>query len=71
MTANEAFKVWFDAMKAQQPRETLKALYAEYMRIDKEEKAYNQPVRIETSYRRNGRAFRVAVYADGTTADLD
>jgi hypothetical protein len=27
--------------------------------------------RIETSYRRNGRAFRVAVFEDGTTMDLD
>jgi hypothetical protein len=26
---------------------------------------------IETSYRRNGRAFRVAIFEDGTTMDLD
>ena len=26
---------------------------------------------VETSYRRDGRAFRVAVFEDGTTMDLD
>jgi|LauGreDrversion4_2_1035121.scaffolds.fasta_scaffold1054337_3 hypothetical protein len=27
--------------------------------------------RVETSYRRDGRAFRVAVFANGNTMDLD
>ena len=72
MTAKQAFGVWFDAMKAEQPKETVRALWDAYMVIDREEKGMREkPIRIETSYRRNGRPFSVAVYADGTTADLD
>lgn len=72
ITADQAFRIWHKAVKEGQPKEATDALFAEYMRVDKIEKGNaGQPVRIETSYRRNGRPFRVAVYANGTTADID
>ena len=71
-TADQVFQMWRKAISENQPREVVNALFAESARLLKAEKGNApKPVRIETSYRANGRAFRVAVYANGTTADLD
>lgn len=71
ISASHAFKVWLNAVYAKQPEEITNAMFAEYTELDKAERTNAlSPVKIETHRRANGRAFRVAVYANGTTSDL-
>jgi len=69
--AKQAFKLWFDAVKAGQSQEITNAMFADYTLLDNAERA-NVPsfAKIETHYRSNGRSFRVAVHANGNTSDL-
>ena len=71
-TSDQVFQMWRKAIAENQPREITNALFEESARLLKAEKRnVRTPVKVQTSYRANGRAFRVAVYADGTTADID
>mgnify|MGYP003351976480 CR=1 FL=1 len=63
---HEAFANWLFAKRANVAPEVLSQLWETYRAM-----LAHETVRIDTAYRRNGRVFRVAVYADGTTADLD
>ena len=70
-TAEQVLQLWRKAIAENQPREVTNALFEESARLLKAEKRNARtPVKVQTSYRANGRAFQVAVYADGTTADL-
>jgi hypothetical protein len=71
ISAAQSFKLWLNAVYAKQPEEITNAMFAEYTLLDKAERTnVLSPVKIETQRSANGRAFRVAVYANGTTSDL-
>lgn len=83
MTAQEAKTLWANALVyggVSATSEEGLALQNQYYRLRAAEvRAMPKPsrparptlVRVESSRMRNGRLFRVAIYSDGTTMDLD
>lgn len=74
--AKQAFKLWFDAVKAGQSQEITNAMFAGYALLNDAERANGPSFAaalslLETRYRSNGRSFRVAVHANGNTSDLN
>ena len=70
--AKQAFRIWFDAVKAGQSEAITVALFAEYTALDNAERANARSFsRIETHRGSNGRSFSVAVHANGNTSDLN
>ena len=76
ITAKQANEAWLKAIKAKFERES-KTLFSRQLdcfnraTISEENARRQEPVKVETRRRANGRTFSVAIYADGTTSDLD
>ena len=68
ITAKEANEAWLKAIKAKFERES-ETLFSRSPATESD--SYMRPVKVETRRRANGRTFSVAIYANGTTSDLD